>query len=82
MTDDKFLQGQTKEQLIVFIHNNEYTINNLRNRLLKLTGCADFGNVDGMNGICVDCSYSDQELFNKCWQFRFSPVPVDRPPVK
>ena len=62
----------TNEQLQIFLHNQELITENLRNRLFKLTGCKDFGNVDGMNGTCVKCSYEDEELFNKCWKFKFN----------
>lgn len=65
------LQNETKEQLIIFLHNSQYTIDNLRKRLEVLTGCGDFGNVDGTNGCCVECSYDNKELFDKCWKFKF-----------
>ena len=61
----------TVEQLKIFLHNSEYVVDSLRMRLKKLTGCNDFGNVDGMNGSCVECFYDNRELFNKCWNFRF-----------
>ena len=66
-----FLDRQPREQLYIFINNDEYTILNLRNRLEKLTGCADFGNLDGTNGCCVECSIDNKELFDRCWNFRF-----------
>lgn len=77
MTDH--LQNESKEQLIIFLHNSEYTIDNLRKRLEVLTGCVDFGNVDGMNGACVECSHENKELFDKCWNFKF---PKDNSAVK
>lgn len=61
----------TNEQLQIFLHNQELITENLRNRLFKLTGCRDFGNLDGMNGACIECSYEDKELFNRCWNFKF-----------
>lgn len=61
----------TNEQLQIFLHNQELITENLRNRLFKLTGCRDFGNLDGMNGACIECSYEDKELFNRCWDFKF-----------
>ena len=64
------LQNETKEQLIIFLHNSEYTVDNLRDRLYRLTGCGDFGNVDGTVGTCVECFYDNPELFNKCWEFQ------------
>ena len=69
---DEFYNSQTKEQLIIFLHNHEYQIESLRQRLERLTGCREFGNLDGMNGACVDCSYTTPELFEKCWNFHFN----------
>lgn len=62
----------TNEQLQIFLHNQELITENLRDRLFKLTGCKDFGNIDGMNGACIECSYEDEELFNRCWKFKFN----------
>ena len=67
----EFLDQQSREQLYIFLNNDEYTIINLRNRLKKLTGCGDFGNLDGMNGACIECSIDNKELFDRCWNFRF-----------
>ena len=72
MIDPFPLEEQSKEQIIIFLHNAELQIESLRNRLEKLTGCREFGNIDGMNGSCVDCSYENKELFNKCWNFRWN----------
>ena len=71
MSSEKFLRQQTKEQLIIFIHNDEAVIENLRERLRRLTGCGDFGNEDGTVGTCVMCSYNDPELFERCWEFQY-----------
>ena len=68
---DDFLEKQTKEQLIIFLHNDDYIIDNLRARLYKLTGCGNFGNMDGMDGCCVGCYYNNEELFRKCESFKF-----------
>ncbi len=62
----------TNEQLQIFLHNQEYITETLRNRLFKLTGCKDFGNLDGMNGACVECSVENKSLFDKCWNFKFN----------
>ena len=70
MSDDKFLQEQSKEQLIIFLHNAELHIEDLRNRLFKLTGCKEFGRVDGVDGSCIDCLHENIKLFNKCWNFK------------
>ena len=67
----EFLDKQSREQLYIFLNNDEYIINSLRERLYKLTGCHDFGNVDGMNGTCIDCFYNNRPLFDKCWNFKF-----------
>ena len=56
MIDPFPLEEQSKEQIIIFLHNAEL----------------EFGNIDGMNGSCVDCSYENKELFNKCWNFRWN----------
>ena len=71
LTDDNFLKEQTKEQIIIFLHNTELQLENLRNRMEKLTGCREFGMVDGMNGACVECFYEDRKLFDKCEKFKF-----------
>ena len=72
LTDDDFLKEQTKEQLIIFLHNTELQLENLRDRMYKLTGCREFGALDGMNGNCVECFYNDRKLFEKCEQFTFN----------
>ena len=72
LTKDDFLNEQTKEQIIIFLHNTELQLESLRNRMYKITGCREFGNLDGMNGACVECSYNEKELFDRCWNFHFS----------
>lgn len=66
MTDKNFL-----EQQIMLLHNAESHIENLRKRMFILTGCREFGTVDGMNGTCIDCYYENNELFKKCEKFKF-----------
>lgn len=70
-TKEEFYKAQTKEQLIIFLMNQELTNNRLENTLVELTGCCHFGEVDGTNGACVECFYENKELFNKCEQFSF-----------
>ena len=70
-TDNDFLNEQTKEQIIIFLHNTEWQLEHLRERMYKLTGCREFGNLDGMNGACVECFYEERELFDRCWNFKF-----------
>ena len=65
------LEKQPKETLITWLLNSEYQRLTLNKRLRKLTGCSEFGMLDGMNGVCIDCSYNNQELFEKCWNFTF-----------
>lgn len=72
LTDDDFLKNQTKEQLIIFLHNTELQLENLRDRMYKITGCCEFGALDGMNGNCIECFYNDRKLFEKCEQFKFN----------
>lgn len=59
------------EELKIQLHNDDYIIASLRKRMKQLTGCPNFGMVDGMNGACVECFYEDRELFDKCEKFKF-----------
>ena len=59
------------EQLNIFLRNNKYTEDLLRERLKKLTGCTNFGGIDGMDGACVECFYTNRALFDKCEKFKF-----------
>ena len=65
------LENQSKNTLVTWLLNSEYQRLLLNKRLEKLTGCPEFGNLDGMNGVCVECSYEEPELFDKCWNFKF-----------
>ena len=65
------LEKESKEQLIIWLLNSEKTRIQLHKRLDKLTGCGDFGLCDAMVGFCVECSYEQPELFEKCWNFKF-----------
>ena len=71
LTDENFLKEQTKDQLIIFLQNTELQLESLHHRMEKLTGCREFGNLDGMNGACIECSHKDRELWNKCEKFHF-----------
>ena len=66
----EFLDQQSREQLYIFLNNDEYTIINLRKNIKKLTGCSDFGNVDGMDGYCIECSIDNKKIFDRCWNFK------------
>ena len=68
-TRDEFLNKQTKEQIIIFLHNTEFELEETRQRMEKLTGCRIFGELDGMNDACIYCFYEDKPLFDKCWEF-------------
>ena len=70
MTDKNYLQGRTKEELIIHIENTEWCEELLRRKLFLLTGCGYFGDSDGMNGSCVDCSIERTELWERCGYFQ------------
>ena len=68
-TYEEFLNAQTKEQIIIFLHNTELELEDTQRRMEKITGCRIFGELDGMNGACVECFYNNKPLFDKCWNF-------------
>ena len=70
MTNNDYLQKQTKDQLIIFLHNEQLENHRLRLKLELLTGCKGFGDADGMDGSCVECSYNDPKQFERCHTFR------------
>lgn len=63
------LEHFPKEQLIVFLHNEELENERLREKLFLLTGCREFGNMDGMDGTCVYCNEKDKNLADRCFLF-------------
>lgn len=65
------LMNESKEQLVIWLLNNEATRLQLHKRLEKLTGCAEFGLCDGMTGFCIECYYEQPELWEKCHNFKF-----------
>lgn len=65
-----FLKNQSHEQLEMIIMNEEHVEQELRKRLMVLTGCGDFGNSDGTIGDCVNCSFNRPDQFNRCDAFR------------
>lgn len=65
------LMNESKEQLIIWLQNSEMMRIQLHKRLEKLTGCAEFGLCDGMTGFCVECSYNEPELWERCHKFKF-----------
>jgi len=66
MTKDEFYKQQSKEQLIIFLKNQDYEIQRLRDKLFLLTGCQGFGNSDGMDGGCVDCYFNNRNSWERC----------------
>lgn len=60
----------SKRDLEVFCSNSEFREKSLRKRLFLLTGCSCFGEQDGTNGCCVDCSYENNDLFERCVVFQ------------
>lgn len=60
----------TKEQLEIACHNQELMIDKLRDKLNLIKGCPYFGDCDGMNGACVDCSCEDSVLWKQCSKFK------------
>jgi len=58
-----------KEQLIIFLLNQNYEIKQLESRLEFLSGCCKFGHPEGTDGSCVDCYYDNKEQFAKCEEF-------------
>ena len=70
MTKEEWYAQQSKEQLIIFLKNNDYFIEELEHKLVLLTGCPFFGSCDGTNGACIDCSLENTVLFNRCLYFQ------------
>ena len=71
IVEDSVMHEDDIKQLKITIGNLEYEVKRLSSVIFKLTGCSDFGHLDGMNGNCVICSHEDKELFDKCWRFKF-----------
>lgn len=65
------LMNESKDQLVTWLLNSEYSRLQLNKRLEKLTGCAEFGLCDGMTGFCVECYYEEPKLWEKCHNFKF-----------
>lgn len=60
----------SKQELETFCINDDLREESLRNRLFLLTGCSCFGEQDGMTGCCVECSYENIDLFDRCTMFQ------------
>ena len=68
----EYYESQSKEQLIIFLNNQEYIENTLRERLFLLGGCDNFGCCDGTDGACVDCLYTNRPLWDRCHCFTWA----------
>ena len=66
------LEDKTKDELINLVLNLTSTEDRLRDRLFLLTGCRCFGEQDGMDGSCVECSYEHDGQFKRCYIFRLA----------
>ena len=69
MREPMKLEDYPKEQLLIFLHNDDLIIENLRLRLKLLTGCSGFGDGDGTDGGCVDCYYNNLPQWTRCNAF-------------
>lgn len=66
------LKNLTHEQLEVCISNKDMINDILRDRLYLLSGCRNFGGQDGMDGGCVECSFKNKDLHQRCCLFQIS----------
>lgn len=62
-------ENYSKEDLLIFLKNDKARIGKLRIKLELLTGCYKFGDIDGTDGSCVECSYNNPTLWNRCASF-------------
>lgn len=69
-TKREFYESQSKEQLIIFLLNDDMKKELLMKKLQILTGCGSFGDCDGTNGSCVDCYYENPTLNMQCSKFQ------------
>ena len=65
-------QDFDKKQLEIFCHNKDLTEERDKNKIFLLTGCHTFGDLDGMNGSCIECAYENPNLFDRCHYFKFA----------
>lgn len=69
MSRDEWLRTLSKDDLIIMVHNLEYRLELTEDKVEYLTGCRGFGENDGMNGSCVECSYDWPLEWEKCRNF-------------
>ena len=70
LNKENWYARQSKEQLIIFLKNDDYIKQKLHDKLFLLTGCGSFGDSDGTNGSCVDCCYNNPQMFERCNLFQ------------
>lgn len=61
-----------KEQLEIFCNNKDLEIEKMQHKLILLTGCSTFGDLDGTSGGCVYCSEEDPLLWKRCHIFKYA----------
>jgi hypothetical protein len=69
MKEPMKIEDYSKEQLLIFLRNNDLIIKELHWKLELLTGCATFGDSDGTDGGCIDCYYDNQAQWSRCQAF-------------
>lgn len=69
MKDPMKNEDYPKEQLLIFLHNQDLIIEDLHLKIELLTGCNGFGSGDGTNGSCADCYYNNQAQWMRCNAF-------------
>ena len=69
MSDPKTIEDLSKEELLVIYRNQQFIIEDLKNKIKLLTGCSGFGDGDGTCGGCVECYYDNQETWLRCSAF-------------
>lgn len=70
MTKEEWYAQQSKKQLIIFLKNDNYEMEMLRDKIALLTGCRGFGDCDGTNGGCIDCCFDNPSMFERCHLFQ------------
>lgn len=60
------------DEKTIEIHNLRLINERLMEKLYLVTGCKEFGDLDGMEGTCVYCCELNPQLFYRCELFRDS----------
>ena len=66
----EWISEQSRDQLEIFIVNQEYIEESLRDKLFLLTGFRYFGERDNMVGSCVDCCINNRDKYERCVLFQ------------